>query len=369
MDSVRRSICRYTESMKLAIDIREACRTPLTGKGRWTAGFVSALLEHGVQLVLLSDRPLPLLSAETWKNATVHVIPSSGLFWHLKATGFILRNKEIDAYVSTVSYLVPVLLRGRKPCITVVHDLISFRQEPHDRRAMFIEHVTMQIAMRYSSLICTVSESTARDLREKLPMASKRIMPIFAGCDQRIAIHPTKGNGPIVCIGTLCPRKNQLRLIHAYVQLPEDLRKKHPLVLIGSRGWGDDAIIHATQHTRYVLWIGSVTDAERDAILKEAIMVAFPSLYEGFGFPVLEAFAAGIPVLTSHGGSLAEVAGDAALIVDPLDETSVTEGLRKMLEQRDLRHSFALKGLKRAQDFSWDKTADLFLQAVDIIGR
>jgi glycosyltransferase involved in cell wall biosynthesis len=369
MDSAMRTISDYTASMRLVIDVREACRTPLTGKGRWAAGFVTALHARGVALTLLSDRALPADLLKKLQGVDIHVMNERGIFWHLKAAKLFMSDVSLDVYVSPVSYLVPCLLRGRKPCVTIVHDLIAFRSEPHDKRATFIEHITLQIAVRHSSLVCTVSETTAHDLVEKMPMIAQKTVAIYAGCDRPIAAHPSKGNGPIVCVGTLCPRKNQLRLIRAFARLPDDLRAKHPLVLIGSRGWSDNAIIGLVNETEHASWVGSITDAERNRLLHDAVLCAFPSLYEGFGLPVLEAFCAGIPVVTSHEGSLAEVAGDAACIVDPLDEQSIAGGMQKLLEDPVLRHSYAEKGLKRAEQYSWAKTADLFLQVVKKIDR
>jgi glycosyltransferase involved in cell wall biosynthesis len=350
--------------MRLAIDVREACRTPLTGKGRWTAGFVTALHARDPHLTLFTDQPLPPDLAEQWKGSDVRVIHQTGIRWHLRVASLFRRDGSLDVYVSTVSYLVPCLLRGRKPCVTVVHDMIAFRDEPHDRRASFIEHVTLQIAARHSRLLCTVSDTTKNDLVARLPLAKKKTVAIYAGCDKPVALHPSKGSGSIVCIGTLCPRKNQLRLIHAHQLLPEKLREEHPLILIGGRGWDDDAIVAAAKKDPYVSWQQRLNDAERDAILKDAVLCAFPSLYEGFGLPVLESFCAGIPVVTSHGGSLAEVAGDAACIVDPLSEESIAAGLRTLLEDAALRRSYAEKGLKRAAAYSWEKTADLFGKAL-----
>lgn len=351
--------------MRLAIDIREVCRASLTGKGRWTAGFVSALIEKKSDLVLFSDRPLPKEYQTIWMSAEVRIIQSSGLFWHLKVARLFLSDDSIDCYVSTVSYLVPCLLRGKKRCVTVVHDLIAFRNEPHDKRAVFIEYLTARIALRYSSLICTVSDTTKNDLIKQFPFTADKAVAIYAGCDGRIASAPSKGDGPIVCVGTLCPRKNQLRLVRAFSRLPIDLRKKHPLVLIGSRGWGDEEIINAVKESDNVSWQEGISDASKETIMADAVLCAFPSLYEGFGLPVLESFSAGIPVLTSHGGSLEEVAGDAAFIVDPVDEHSIADGLKTMLDDADLRLSFARKGLERARKYSWNMTAQFFLKALE----
>lgn len=350
--------------MHLAIDVREACKYPLTGKGRWTEGFVSALYDAGVEMTLFTDQNLPDQLCKKWANAHVWILEVQSAMWHVRAASYFVNQRDLDIYISTVSYIVPRLLRGRKKCVTIVHDLIAFRSESHDWKSKWIERLTLSPAVKHSNLVCTVSNTTANDLVARFPSIQKKVVPIFAGCDVPIANGPSQGTGPIVCTGTLCPRKNQLRLIEAFSKLPEQLQEAHPLILIGARGWNDDDIVQKAQSTPHVMWVGSVTDIERNSLLSKAILCAFPSLYEGFGLPVLEAFCLGIPVLTSENGSLAEVAGDAAYIVDPLDESSIAAGLQKLLEEPSLRDSFAKKGLERAKQFTWEKTAKLFIDAV-----
>ncbi len=368
MDSVRTRIGSYTMCMKLGIDIREACRQHPAGKGRWTLGFVLELLRLGKDVVLYTDAPLPPDLAAAARHADIRHITARGLRWHVEVARDVLRDASIDIYVSTVSYIVPCIIRRKKPVVTIVHDLIAFRNERHDRRSSFIEHLTAQIAFRHSALICTASETTAADLRERFSyLNSSRVVPIFAGSSIPISTHLSTGNGPVVCIGTLSPRKNQLRLILAHAMLPEDLRRKHPLVLVGGRGWDDQEIVDAASQTDHVTWKNYISDTERDALFRNAIVFALPSLYEGFGLPVLEAFHIGVPVLTSSGGSLKEVAGNAALTVDPLDITSIAAGLQQLLTDADCRQSLAEKGMKRAKDFSWSRTVSLFDSALSRI--
>ncbi len=356
--------------MKLAIDIREACRTHLAGKGRWTRGFLVELLQRDCQLVLYTDVPLPKEIADAASGAEVRHITARGIWWHVAVARDVLKDSSIDAYVSTVSYIVPCLLRAKVPVITVVHDLIAFRHEPHNRKSTWIERLTLRTALDYSCQVCTVSRTTADDLLKKFPSVDRtKVIPIFAGTDIAVQKTISNANGCVLCIGTLCPRKNQLRLIQAHALLPEKLRVQHPLVLIGARGWSDAAIVQAAKETPHVRWVGSCSDAERNSLLSQAAVSAFPSLYEGFGLPVLEAFASGTPVLASRNGSLGEVAGDAAFTVDPLNVQSIAEGLQEMLKNSDLRYSYAKKGLLQAKLYTWEKTVDLFLGALDGIDR
>jgi len=173
-----------------------------------------------------------------------------------------------------------------------------------------------------------------------------------------------KEGSSVVMVSTLSPRKNQKRLIEAYAGLPEDLRKKHPLILIGGRGWNDGDIVSLAQKTDGVEWKGYVSEAEREVCLAGAMVVALPSLYEGFGLPILDAMNAGVPVLTSDIGSMKEVAGDAAMLVDPESVESIRAGLSSLLTDKALRDSLRQKGTARAKEFSWKRSADLFLDAL-----
>lgn len=370
MDSVQKRSPGYTVSMRLAVDIREACRGKPAGKGRWTLGFVSELCAAQKNAVLYSDTPVPAALEHAVRGADIRIIPRKGMAWHWAVARDVLRDSSIDAYVSTVSYIVPCIIGRKKSAVTIVHDLIAFRGEPHDKRSTFIERLTAGIAFRRSSLICTVSDTTRTDLLRTFPSIDfNRVVPIYAASDVALADHPQNGHGPVLCVGTLCPRKNQLRLIQAHASLSDEVRRRHPLVLVGGRGWDDEDIVRAAQLTDHVVWRDYVSDEERNTLLHDAVLFAFPSLYEGFGLPVLEAFRSGVPVLTSNAGSLKEIADGAALTVDPLDIQSIAKGLEALLTDDTYRHSFAQRALKRASDFNWKRTVTLFLNALSSIDK
>src|SRR3989344_1544015 len=141
--------------MHLAIDVREAVREKPTGKGVWVRGFLSELLKREIGLTLFTDAPIP----QEFLNAHVRaqVCFPSGLRWHFRTASWLRHAKGIDAYLSPTSYIVPALLSGKFPCIPVVHDLIAFRDEPHDRKATLIERLTLKRAISKAPLICTVS--------------------------------------------------------------------------------------------------------------------------------------------------------------------------------------------------------------------
>jgi glycosyltransferase involved in cell wall biosynthesis len=172
------------------------------------------------------------------------------------------------------------------------------------------------------------------------------------------ARHGLEPGGYVLATGTLEPRKNLLRLIRAHAKLPPDLRAAHPLLLVGPRGWETAEILAAAgRDERAVRLAGYVPDDELAALYAGCTVFCYPSLYEGFGLPVLEAMAAGAPVITSNLSSLPEVAGDAAVYVDPLDERAIGAALERLLRSPEERSRLAAAGPQRAAGFSWSRCA------------
>lgn len=344
----------------LVIDVREACRPQRTGKGQWTYGFVSELLRRKFPMTLVTDRDLP----DGWKNANGMHISGSGIRWHWKVVRW-LKNQANVTYLSPTSYLVPAFAPRTVRCIPVIHDLIAFHDEPHDRKATLIERWTLPRVIRRCDCLCTISESTKKDLLARYPdLDPERVTPIFAG---PLHPHPEKSQPDrktILCVATLCPRKNQLRLICSFAQLPEDLRSTHRLVLAGGRGWQDAEIVRAARETPGVEWLGYIDGKQYESLLSTCTVFALPSLYEGFGMQILDALQRGVPVLTSDRGSLKELADGAAQIVDPESTESISRGLEELLRDAPFRSGLAEKGRRRAALYSWRRTVDLFLGVV-----
>ncbi len=349
--------------MRLAIDVREPCRPKKAGKGQWTYGFVHELIAREIPLVLYTDTPVP----SEWQSPGIRqmLISSRGFPWHWQVSTSLRQSSGIDLYVSPTSYIVPALLGKKFPHVPIVHDLIAFRRELHDRKAQAIERLTLRRTVRTARRICTISESTKIDLLAKYPSLDPRsITAIFAGpMREHPSVNISDGK-TILCVATLCPRKNQMRLIRAYASLPAHLRSQFRLRLVGARGWHDSEIIRLARQTPGVSWTQYVDDGEYGRLLDTCHVLALPSLYEGFGMQVLDAFQRGIPVLTSSRGSLAEVAGDAACIVDPNDVKSIAKGLERILTDEGLRGKLRQRGPLQAAQFSWKWTVDLFLAAI-----
>ena len=251
----------------------------------------------------------------------------------------------------------------------LVYDLVTFHPEYRpQRRARIIERATLPFAVREADAIAAISEATAADLRARFPAASGKteVTPLAAA--DRFATDPGDVGAVlerhglaapyVLAVGTLEPRKNLPRLIEAFAVLPPELRDRHELVLVGAAGWETDETLAAIAgHRHLVRQLGHVPDADLPALYRGASLFAYPSLYEGFGLPVLEAMAAGAPVLTSDVSSLPEVGGDAVLYCDPRDVASIRDGLVAGLTDRARVEALAARGRERAAGFSWGRFA------------
>jgi len=211
--------------------------------------------------------------------------------------------------------------------------------------------------------IFCISKATKSDLLNKFPrVRSDSVSVVYAGPIQKNVKPNNPDDKTILCVGTLCPRKNQLRLIRAYNKLPINLRRKYSLILIGGRGWHDKAIVDLAEKSEGVEWKNHVPDIDYLHLLSTCTVLAFPSLYEGFGLQVLDALQRGIPVLTSDRGSLSEVAGTAAVLKNPEDENEIAEGLTTLLTDINLQDKLRNIGPLQAKKFSWEKTVDSILK-------
>ena len=349
--------------MRVWIDVREACRPRMAGKGRWTLRCVDALLRRpDVRATLLSDAEVPA----AWKTlpgfAEARVPRRKGLGWHFAVRSMLLRERAgIDAYLSPTSFIVPFLVGKAVPVVPVVHDLIAFKDEPHDRKATFIERFTLPRALRTAAAVCTVSDATADALRRRFPFA-KDPVPVFAGPTVDEA-HTWTGRGDhVLCVGTLCPRKNQLRLIHAFAAMDPSVRAGTRLVLVGGRGWSDEAIVRAAEETPGVEWLGYRGDAELATLLRECRAYATLSEEEGFNLPVLDALRVGAPVLASDIPTAREVAGDCATYADPYDVGSIARGLEAVLRGPPPSRERADRQTER---FAWARTAERVAEACE----
>jgi alpha-1,3-rhamnosyl/mannosyltransferase len=251
------------------------------------------------------------------------------------------------------------------PTAPVVFDLVPFVDGAEAQgRAARIERATIRPALRRAAALPCISQATRDDLVARFPATAGKAVAIPLAADAAFA-SAQAGDAPsrhglekpyVLAVGTLEPRKNLARLMAAWLRLPEALRERLALALVGPRGWDDEAIVRTARQAGARL-LGRVSDADLAALYAGCAAFAYPSLYEGFGLPVLEAMSAGAPVVTSSVSSLPEVAGDAALLVDPYDEAAIAGALERVLTDPGLAADLGERGRRRAAEFSWERCA------------
>jgi len=211
-----------------------------------------------------------------------------------------------------------------------------------------------------ASGIIAISEATRRDALRILGLREERVKVIYPGvADGFFRAKPSPCAKPYVLfVGTIEPRKNLGVLLDAYQDLPADLRNAYDLVVAGSPGWGEPGVLMRLRSGfPGVRYLGYVPEDRLPSLTAGATAFVYPSLYEGFGLPVAQAMAAGVPVITSNVSSLPEVAGDAALLVDPRSTADVRAALARLLTSPDLRIRLGAAGKLRAPQYSWDRAA------------
>jgi glycosyltransferase involved in cell wall biosynthesis len=237
-------------------------------------------------------------------------------------------------------------LRSRTPLVVTVLDLSVLRYpEAFPRWTRTAVPALVPRVLRAARRILAISEFTKAEVVELLGVPPEKVAAVPLAVEREVF----RPDGPaaegeyVLAVGTLEPRKNLARLVEATRRLGVELR------VVGARGWG--GVEAAGDGVR---WLGRVPDEELARLYRGAAVTAYPSLYEGFGFPILEAMACGAPVVTSRGGSMEEVAGGAAVLVDPLEPASIAAGIEEAGSRRD---ELRTRGFARAAAFSWDETA------------
>jgi glycosyltransferase involved in cell wall biosynthesis len=252
--------------------------------------------------------------------------------------------------------------------VITVHDL-AFWRYPEFLTAESRRYYNGQIewAVRRAAAISADSQATQDDLVNLLNVPSEKVKVIHLGHDPRFSILPNESvrpvlarlgleSGYVLCVGTFEPRKNVPGLVRAYAQL----RDAPPLVLVGNRGWLFTDTLKLIQDLKLetrVHFFENLPAGDLPAVYNGAGVFALPSFYEGFGFPVLEAMGCGVPCVIANRASLPEIAGEAALAVDPDQTDALAAALERVLSESDLRHSLRQKGLERVGHFTWEKTA------------
>jgi glycosyltransferase involved in cell wall biosynthesis len=353
--------------MIIGIDIREALGNK-TGKGYYTFNLVSKIiLDKRFDFILYSDKNTNLFNKNT--NVSIKVVGNKGLFWHYKVYKSLKKDK-VDLFWAPTSFIIPFLIAKKIDYILTIHDLVSFLFPTwHNKKAVLIEKFTLKRALKYAKKIFVVSKNTANDLEKKFGISKDKMVVTYNSYETRDSRPETRNSqlatrNYIFNIGTLEPRKNQIRLIQAF-DLIKDEFSDLELWIGGGKGWCYEKIFEEVVKLKLekrVKFLGYINEVDLPSFYKNAELFAFPSIYEGFGIPIVEAMSFGCPVLTADNSSLKEVAGDAAVFVNAENIDSIANGLRKILNNEMLKKELIKKGFIQVKKFSWDKSAQSILK-------
>lgn len=372
--------------MKVIFNV-DAITAPLTGIGRYALELARGLARHR------EIEALKLYSAYRWVDDPEHALAANRTiaslrknvpfksaaleaYTQLRSAMFRLHTRQMrDWLLHTPNY---VLMPFDGPALTTVHDLswLNYPETHPVERVRFLDR-HLPRTLEKAAAVLTDSQFIADEIVTRLgvPRAKLRVVPLGADAAYRprardeltpmLAKHGLADAAYLLVVATQEPRKNLARLARAYAALPASMRARHPLVIVGARGWLQaelEKVLVPLEARGEVRRLGYIAEAELPLIYAGAHAFAFPSLYEGFGLPVLEAMASGVPVLTSNVSSLPEIArddhGEVALCVDPFDEDALRGGLERLLADDAWRARAAVRGARCARSFTWTRCVD-----------
>ena len=353
--------------MRIGIDASRTTVARHTGTEGYALNLIRAMLDRGTAhdfLLYFRDQPAP----DLFGGGTRRVIPFPRLWTHARLSFELLTGRRPDVLFVPAHVLPLVALANPLPSVVTVHDLgYKYFPDAHPLTQRLYLDWSARFSSRAAARVLVDSHATRRDLMHFYHIPADKIAVVYPGRDEtlhRVDPAPVRAKyhlpgDYLLHVGTLQPRKNLIRLIEA-VQLVM-LRDHSPLVtlvLAGRPGWLSAPILaKAREHAGTVRVLEYVPDEDLAGLYSGARAFVFPSLYEGFGFPVLEAMACGAPVICSNTSSLPELAGEAALLVDPLDISALASAILRILSEADLCGRLVEKGSAQIQKFSWTKAA------------
>ncbi len=351
--------------MKIGLDISQIVYKG-TGVSRFTEGLVKAICEYDKEnewIFFFSsfrqslDSSLEkLINFRGWKIIKLK-LPSTGLsiIWNdLHVLKIETITGKLDWFISSDWTEPPATCKKA----TIVHDLVYLRYpETVNRLILRTQTKRLNWVGRESALILADSQSTKDDLIKLLNLNSKKVVVNYPGIEikkpgKKIAVKKPF----ILTVGKIEPRKNINKLIDAFA---EAKLKNVELLIVGPMGWNQN--IKVRENIRF---LGYVSESELYALYSSCLFFVYPSLWEGFGYPVLEAMSFGVPVATSNTSSLKEIGENAALFFDPTNVNEIKSALIKLAEDKKLRVELSRKGSQRAKEFTWKKYYDVMIKAL-----
>lgn len=281
-----------------------------------------------------------------------------------------IAHQEFDIYHETTYF--PCLVDQRLKTVITIHDLslLKYPEYHPDERVAYVNKY-LHKRLSEANHILAVSDFTRREIIKELAIPEKKISVVHEAANavfyrrsaeevEKLLLRYGLPRHYMLYVGTMEPRKNLLQVVRAMSLFPDNLRKHLPLVCVGWRGWKNEELMVEIKRLGVAadfFFLGRVADNNLAKLYSGARVFLYPSLYEGFGLPILEAMACGCPVICSNQASLPEVAGDAAVFVAPEDHELLAYKIENTIENEDFRQYLVESGYQRAAKFSWEKTA------------
>jgi len=317
------------------------------------------------------DKIFPYSFGQTQSRCEAKLLPSYArhIIGSLSAISQDNFFKGTDLIHSTDQF-IPI---SDKPLIATIMDVIPL-SHPHflKSRSRYLKSYFWKKLTQRANRIITISEFSKYQIIKYHGFSEDQIDVIHLGVDGRYFDKVSNAEKQNILkmlgistpfflfLGSIQPRKNLVRLLEAHAKLPRSLAKEYPLVIAGKLSWDDGRTLSAIKKAESagtVKWLSYITETQKQCLLQSALGLAFVSLYEGFGLPIIEAFASALPVITSNCTSMPEVAGDAALIVDPSNTQQITDALLSLIDDDPLAQTLKDRGLVRSRLYSWEKNA------------
>lgn len=370
--------------MRIAVNTRLLLKGKLEGLGRFTAEtlrhMTAAHPEH--EFFFIFDRPYDEEFVFSKNVTPVVVAPPARhpVLWHVwfeLSLPKVLKRLKADLFLSPDGFLS---LRSDVVSLPVIHDL-NFVHNPQDlarSHAWFYNRYFWQYAQK-AKRIATVSEFSKHDIAKQYNIPLEKIDVVYNGVSERFrptseeqkrAVRNTwtAGTPYFIYVGSIHQRKNIERMLAAYDLFRKEQETPFRFVLVGNRKWWTDSMqqaLDAMEHKDEVIFAGRVSDEDLNGLLSAAVANVYVSTFEGFGIPIIEAFQAEVPVITANTTSMPEIAGDAALVVDPYDVAAITNAMMEVSNSEALRTQLIASGKERAKLFTWQRTANLLWESIE----
>jgi glycosyltransferase involved in cell wall biosynthesis len=355
--------------LKIGIDGRNLA-SATDGIGRFVHNSIKALAAVGADVAVYAPGAVSV-SYDIPRGVSVQLAgfkgPVARTYWGQAVLPFLARRDHVDVFWGP-SHRLPLVLDSRIARVVTIHDLV-WMHAPETMRARTLigERLLMKPALRTADVVVADSTSTATALTREFPWLKSPVRTVAPGTAALPAPADVSSLEPLgitkpyaLFVGTLEPRKNLGNLIKAYGLLPAGVRFGCDLVIVGGKGWKQTRLADQVRSgglETSIKFTGFVDDRVLATLYANCLFLAMPSIYEGFGFPIVEAQSFGRPVLTSNTSSMPEVAGDNAVLVDPNDPTAIAVAFGRLCSDAEFRNKIAAGARKNAGRFTWENHA------------